>query len=115
MVAPSLTLPEEPRALKSMARTLLDQAPESGLPLVVAGDFNDWRQRADALLRPCGLREVFAELHGKPARSFPARLPALRLDRIYVRNLKASRPQVLASRPWSHLSDHAPLSVEIEL
>ncbi|VVQ17876.1 hypothetical protein PS914_06084 [Pseudomonas fluorescens] len=84
-------------------------------PVVVAGDFNDWRQRADELLKPCGLREVFAELHGKPARSFPARLPALRLDRIYVRNLKASRPQVLASRPWSHLSDHAPLSVEIEL
>ncbi|VVN47473.1 endonuclease/exonuclease/phosphatase family protein [Pseudomonas fluorescens] len=84
-------------------------------PVVVAGDFNDWRQRADALLKPCGLREVFAELHGKPARSFPARLPALRLDRIYVRNLKASRPQVLAARPWSHLSDHAPLSVEIEL
>jgi endonuclease/exonuclease/phosphatase family metal-dependent hydrolase len=42
-------------------------------------------------------------------------LPALRLDRIYVRNLKASQPQVLAARPWSHLSDHAPLSVEIEL
>ena len=61
------------------------------------------------------LREVFAEHHGKPARSFPARLPALRLDRIYVRNLKANRPQVLSTRPWSHLSDHAPLSVEIEL
>ncbi len=35
MVTPTLTLPEEPRALKSMARTLLDQAPETGLPLVV--------------------------------------------------------------------------------
>ena len=87
----------------------------SDAPVIVAGDFNDWRQRADALLKPCGLREVFAEHHGKPARSFPARMPALRLDRIYVRNLKASRPQVLAARPWSHLSDHAPLSVEIEL
>lgn len=84
-------------------------------PVIVAGDFNDWRQRADALLKPSGLREVFAEHHGKPARSFPARLPTLRLDRIYVRNLKASRPQVLTARPWSHLSDHAPLSVEIEL
>jgi endonuclease/exonuclease/phosphatase family metal-dependent hydrolase len=84
-------------------------------PVIVAGDFNDWRQRADAQLKPCGLREVFAEHHGKPARSFPARLPALRLDRIYVRNLKASRPKVLTNRPWSHLSDHAPLSVEIEL
>jgi len=84
-------------------------------PVIVAGDFNDWRQRADALLEPSGLREVFAEHLGKPARTFPARWPALRLDRIYVRNLKASRPTVLAARPWSHLSDHAPLSVEIEL
>jgi endonuclease/exonuclease/phosphatase family metal-dependent hydrolase len=84
-------------------------------PVIVAGDVNDWRQRADALLKPCGLREVFAEHHGKPARSFPARLPTLRLDRIYVRNLKTRQPTVLANRPWSHLSDHAPLSVEIEL
>ena len=99
--------------LKLLASRLAELPAEA--PVVVAGDFNDWRQRADALLKPCGLREVFAELHGKPARSFPARLPALRLDRIYVRNLKASRPQVLAARPWSHLSDHAPLSVEIEL
>ena len=82
-------------------------------PLIVAGDFNDWRLRAD--LRHCGLREVFTEAHGKPPRTFPARLPLLRLDRIYVRNVKAHAPQVLNSRPWSHLSDHAPLSVEIEL
>ena len=39
MNAPTLTLLEEPRALKSMARTLLDQAPETGLPLVVAGEW----------------------------------------------------------------------------
>ncbi len=39
MIAPTLTLPEEPRALKAMARTLLDQAPERGLPLVVAGEW----------------------------------------------------------------------------
>ncbi|MCB2252667.1 endonuclease/exonuclease/phosphatase family protein [Pseudomonas chlororaphis] len=84
-------------------------------PLIVAGDFNDWRQRADAQLAPSGLREVFVSLHGKPARSFPARLPLLRLDRIYVRHLKVHRPQVLAAHPWSHLSDHAPLSVEVEL
>mgnify|MGYP002260303143 CR=1 FL=1 len=85
----------------------------SDAPLIVAGDFNDWRQRAD--LSRCGLREVFVETHGKPARTFPARLPLLPLDRIYVRNLKVHQPQVLTSRPWSHLSDHAPLSVEVEL
>ena len=52
---------------------------------------------------------------GKPARTFPARLPLLPLDRIYVRNVKVHNPQVLTTRPWSHLSDHVPLSVEIEL
>jgi endonuclease/exonuclease/phosphatase family metal-dependent hydrolase len=82
-------------------------------PLVVAGDFNDWRQKAD--LSKAGLKEVFVEVHGKPARTFPARLPLLPLDRIYVRNLKVHNPRVLTTRPWSHLSDHVPLSVEIEL
>ncbi|WP_226455840.1 endonuclease/exonuclease/phosphatase family protein [Pseudomonas sp. AF03-9] len=82
-------------------------------PLVVAGDFNDWRQKAD--LSQSGLTEVFVQAHGKPARTFPARLPLLPLDRIYVRNLKVHNPQVLTTRPWSHLSDHVPLSVEIEL
>ena len=82
-------------------------------PVVVAGDFNDWRQRAD--LSQSGLEEVFVQTQGKPARTFPARLPLLALDRIYVRNLKVHNPQVLTTRPWSHLSDHVPLSVEIEL
>ncbi|QXQ18243.1 endonuclease/exonuclease/phosphatase family protein [Pseudomonas tolaasii] len=82
-------------------------------PLVVAGDFNDWRQRAD--LSKSGLREVFIEAHGKLPRTFPARLPLLALDRIYVRNVKIHNPRALTTRPWSHLSDHVPLSVEIEL
>lgn len=82
-------------------------------PLIVAGDFNDWRQQAD--LSRSGLQEVFVQAHGKPARTFPARLPLLALDRIYVRNLKAHQAHVLTARPWSHLSDHAPLSVEVEL
>ena len=82
-------------------------------PLVVAGDFNDWRQRAD--LSQSGLTEVFVHTLGKPARTFPARLPLLPLDRIYVRNVKVHNPQVLTTRTWSHLSDHVPLSVEIEL
>ena len=81
--------------------------------LVVAGDFNDWRQKAD--LSQSGLTEVFVHANGGFARTFPARLPLLALDRIYVRNLKIHNPQVLTIRPWSHLSDHVPLSVEIEL
>jgi endonuclease/exonuclease/phosphatase family metal-dependent hydrolase len=84
-------------------------------PLVVAGDFNDWRSRADALLAPIGLIEVFRQAHGRHARSFPARMPLLRLDRIYVRGVVAHRPLELPRQPWARLSDHAPLAAEIDL
>jgi endonuclease/exonuclease/phosphatase family metal-dependent hydrolase len=84
-------------------------------PLVVAGDFNDWRSHADALLAPCGLTEVFRHAQGHHARSFPARWPLLRLDRIYVRGVAAHRPLALPRQPWSRLSDHAPLAAEIDL
>lgn len=85
-------------------------------PLVVAGDFNDWQIRANKMLKRCAnLDEVFSRQYGRPARTFPARFPLLRLDRIYVRNAEASQPTALPMRPWSHLSDHAPLAVEIHL
>lgn len=85
-------------------------------PLLIAGDFNDWRHRAHGPLERCaGLREVFVQAHGRAARTFPARLPMLPLDRIYVRNARVHKPVVLPRRPWSHLSDHAPLAAEISI
>jgi endonuclease/exonuclease/phosphatase family metal-dependent hydrolase len=85
-------------------------------PLIVAGDFNDWRHRASRQLAAgASLHEVFEQANGKPARTFPSRMPLLRLDRIYVRNAIGHAPVVLPNRPWSHLSDHAPLAAEIEL
>ena len=85
-------------------------------PVVVAGDFNDWRRRAHAqLARGANLHEVFVHANGHAARTFPARLPMLQLDRIYVRNAVGHAPIILPSNPWSHLSDHAPLAAEIRL
>lgn len=82
--------------------------------LVVAGDFNDWRRRAHAQLElGANLQEVFVKAHGRAARTFPARMPMLRLDRIYVANARSHRPLSLPRKPWSHLSDHAPLAAEI--
>ena len=82
-------------------------------PLVVAGDFNDWRRRGHRLLRDCGLHEAFEAHAGHVARTFPARRPVLPLDRIYLRNARAIAPRVLSLRPWTHLSDHAPLHARI--
>lgn len=85
-------------------------------PLIVAGDFNDWRHRAGTqLAQGAALHDVFVQANGRPARTFPARLPLLQLDRIYVRNAIGHAPMVLPYKPWSHLSDHAPLAAEIEL
>ena len=84
-------------------------------PLVIAGDFNDWRERAHSqMLTDPSLAEVHASESGRPARTFPAWWPVLRLDRIYVRNLH-HRPLEMPRCPWSKLSDHAPLAGEIRL
>ncbi|MFN6993415.1 MAG: endonuclease/exonuclease/phosphatase family protein [Aquincola tertiaricarbonis] len=82
-------------------------------PVVVAGDFNDWRVRAHNILARAGLREVYQHATGASARSFPAAFPMLQLDRIYVRNARVHAPIVLPKKPWNHLSDHAPLAAEI--
>jgi endonuclease/exonuclease/phosphatase family metal-dependent hydrolase len=85
-------------------------------PLIVAGDFNDWRRRAnDILWNEAGLREIFLTAYGEPAKTFPSIFPILSLDRIYVRNCSVHLPVVLPRKPWSHLSDHAPLVAQIHL
>jgi len=103
------------RQLDLLCRLVNDEVPADA-PLIIAGDFNDWRVRAHSVLNRCaGLREVFSHAHGHSAKTFPARFPMLRLDRIYVRNAAAHRPIVLPPRPWAHLSDHAPLLAEVTL
>ncbi len=85
-------------------------------PVVLAGDFNDWRGRAHGLLaREAGLREVFVHSFGRAVRTFPATMPLLALDRIYVRGVAVHLPVVLPRRPWNRLSDHAPLAAELVL
>ena len=101
------------RQLGMLCSTIRAEVPDSQL-LIVAGDFNDWRHRAHRRLAGCaGLQEVFIHAHGTAARTYPAGLPLLSLDRIYVRNAVAHAPIVLPRRPWSRLSDHAPLAAEI--
>lgn len=84
-------------------------------PLVVAGDFNDWRLQGHRHLLGFDLEEAFEQVTGRLARSFPARLPVLQVDRVYVRHVQVESTQVLSARPWSHLSDHAPLLATLTL
>ncbi|MES2632467.1 MAG: endonuclease/exonuclease/phosphatase family protein [Pseudomonadota bacterium] len=112
-----LGLAESHRAqqLDLLCQMVRGEVPDDA-PLIVAGDFNDWRRRAHAVLeREVGLKEVFVTAYGESAKTFPSRFPLLSLDRIYVRNASVHLPVVLPRKPWSHLSDHAPLAAEIHL
>ncbi len=92
----------------------LDKSCEPNAPLIIAGDFNDWRNRAgDHLAQRLELTEIFSNAKGTPARSFPAALPMFRLDRIYVRGFKVVRTAVHHGHPWSSISDHAALSASL--
>lgn len=51
----------------------------------------------------------------RPPRTFPALFPWLRLDRIYQRGFSVRHARVLQGKPWTRLSDHAPLLAELEL
>lgn len=90
------------------------EAVPAAAPLVIAGDFNDWRGKASAVLaHELGTEEVFQRAHGRHALSFPARLPVLALDRIYVRGLRVDGIERLSGEPWSRLSDHAALAARL--
>jgi endonuclease/exonuclease/phosphatase family metal-dependent hydrolase len=105
------------RQLDALAARLEAIVP-TGAPLIVAGDFNDWRNRAhDLLAERLGLIEVFTTGAGdettQPSRSFPSALPVLRLDRIYARGFSTERTEVHFGPPWSNISDHAALSARL--
>jgi endonuclease/exonuclease/phosphatase family metal-dependent hydrolase len=121
------------RQTEALIEAVQASAP-NGEPVLIAGDFNDWRNTLSHTLREkLGVREVFDELDrgsrfgdivrnlaGRerrlaPARTFPAALPWFRLDRIYVRGFKVAHAEVLHGPLWAKLSDHAPIVANLEL
>lgn len=85
-------------------------------PIIVAGDFNDWRQNASHILfKSLGMKEASLELRGRHSLTFPSRLPFFALDRIYYRNIKCVQVEVYKKGIWSQLSDHLPTVAEFEI
>lgn len=106
------------REREQQLRQLLDiieRKIASDAPLMIAGDFNDWNLHLDQRLKAGGLREALSELLGKPARTFPARLPLFRMDRIYYRNMELLDARVLSGDAWKRLSDHRALFASFAL
>jgi endonuclease/exonuclease/phosphatase family metal-dependent hydrolase len=101
--------------LQALIDAVNEQVPD-GEPLIIAGDFNDWKCAVDRkLYRHLGVREAFREMRGKPARTFPAAMPLLQLDRIYYRGLDVVDVSRLVDDHWQYLSDHCALYAEFAL
>ncbi len=83
-------------------------------PLVVCGDFNYWGNGAVPSLVRQAIHDAALEL-GTPARTYPTRLPMMRLDRIYVdagvRPVSIHPHRTELSRV---ASDHLPLVLRFE-
>jgi endonuclease/exonuclease/phosphatase family metal-dependent hydrolase len=101
---------ERSRQLEKLRQRIERLVPASA-PLIVAGDFNDWRQRATReLAHPLNMYEVFELVKGRSARTFPAFLPLMTLDRIYVRGFQVPTAHVHRGGAWARASDHAAIT-----
>jgi endonuclease/exonuclease/phosphatase family metal-dependent hydrolase len=101
------------RQLELVAKYIEQHVPAAA-PLIIAGDFNDWSTRSGvAFAARLKLHEVFEHHAGKSARSFPAWLPVLKLDRIYVRGFNVQQAQVHSGVRFVKVSDHAILTATL--
>jgi endonuclease/exonuclease/phosphatase family metal-dependent hydrolase len=93
----------------------IDSHVNHGDPLIIAGDFNDWRERlSHPLEEELAVKEAFMATKKSHARTFPSWLPTLRLDRLYYRGLDVKEAKTMKGKPWNKLSDHTPLAVHLK-
>ncbi len=96
------------RQIEQLGQYLQREVP-ADVPLVVAGDFNDWGGQLRPAMQALQLQDYRAT---PPVRTFPARLPVTQLDYVYARGLVPLSVQVPHGRIWWRMSDHLPLIAE---
>ncbi len=101
-------------------KQILDNDQFNSVSMILAGDFNDWNKKSSHIIEnQLHFIEVFKELSGDYAKTFPAPLPLLCLDRVYIRNATVLNAKVFhaskRSNPINHFSDHLPIYCEVSL
>src|SRR5690606_3622341 len=95
---------------------VIEELCQSDVPIVLAGDFNDWTGQLDALVQDrCGLSSALTDLPPRLRRTWPSGRPVFWLDRIYYRNLELLGTTILDEPPLPTLSDHLPIEVEFRI
>lgn len=85
-------------------------------PLIIAGDFNDWRQKSHRTLKQnLSLVEAHEIIHGYCAETFPAFCPLLAMDRIYLRGFGVEDCGSMTGSHWRDFSDHRALIANLTL
>jgi endonuclease/exonuclease/phosphatase family metal-dependent hydrolase len=93
---------------------LADRVSGGDEPVLIAGDFNDWRGEVDRYMEgELGFDNPFRGQRPDELRTWHARRPVFNLDRIYTRHLEPADARRLHGDPWSDLSDHLPLLAEL--
>lgn len=85
-------------------------------PIILGGDFNDWTGYAtEPLIHNLEFQEAFLNIHSSYAKTFPAWVPILKLDRMYFRGFSVNYANRLIHKPWRYLSDHIAIEVSLNL
>lgn len=98
------------RQVQRLGQFISREVPSSA-PLIVAGDFNDWSAQ---LIKPMAALDL-RTFEGIRLPTYPARLPLLHLDRVFVRGLRPVSAHVPHGAAWRRMSDHLPLIADLEL
>ncbi len=106
---------ERRQQVRQLIKTIAEDIPHSA-PLILAGDFNDWRCKAHAqLCSEIDLAEVHLINRNSMAKTFPALYPMFAMDRIYTRGFSIRNVDVMTGSDWKSLSDHCAIVADIQL
>ena len=96
------------------------------MPLVIAGDFNDWNlhvhhiltgelELEDAIeIMQQQNRKINNPKRASLGRTFPSAIPWFKLDRLYVRGFEIVEAHVKSGRLWHTRSDHMPIQATLK-
>lgn len=85
-------------------------------PLILAGDFNDWRKSIhNVLIRDLQLSDAHQKHTRRVAKTFPSFRPMLAMDRIYLRGFQVRSCNIMDSPEWRRISDHCALQASLSL
>ena len=92
------------RQVEQIGRFIAREIP-AHMPLLVAGDFNDWGGKLRDAMAHLGLHDCTRER----VATYPSRLPLTQLDYVYARGLQPLHVTAPRGPSWARMSDHLPL------